>query len=168
MKVLRLLNERLEEIFLVVLMTAATLIVAAQIATRYLFHVPLPWSEEVARYLFIWLVWVGASYATKERKHICIDVVVSRLPRAGKKTCALISTAVWIVFLIFMAGISLKLTGSVYSGSQIAVGSGIPMWVPYAAIPVGMLLMLFRLLQNCWYDIKGVKFEDKEGMISAT
>ncbi|MFR6281512.1 MAG: TRAP transporter small permease [Lacrimispora saccharolytica] len=168
MKILRILNEKLEEVFLVILMTAATLIVTAQIVTRYVFKIPLPWSEEVARYLFIWLVWVGASYATKERKHICIDVVTSRLPKAGKKVCAAVSAVVWILFLIFMAGISLKLTASVYSGSQIAVGSKIPMWVPYAAIPTGMILMLFRLLQNCYYDIRGIKFEDKEGMISAT
>lgn len=168
MKFLRLLNERLEEIFLVILMTADTLIVAAQIASRFIFKIPLPWSEEVARYLFIWLVWVGASYATKERKHISIDVVISRIPKMGKKVCAVISTVVWIAFLIFMARISFKLTASVYGGSQIAVGSGIPMWIPYAAIPTGMIMMLFRLLQNCYYDIKGIKYEDKEGMISAT
>ena len=40
----------------------------------------LPWSEEIARYLFLWLTWVGASYATKERKHVSIDLVYEKLP----------------------------------------------------------------------------------------
>lgn len=162
MKVLRILNDKLEEIFLVVLMVADTAIVAAQVITRYLLKVPLPWSEEVARYMFIWLVWVGAAYATKEKRHISIDVLVTRIPNAGRKVCSVISTAVWIAFLICMAYLSFKLTKSVFGGSQVAVGSGIPMWIPYAAIPTGMILMLFRLLQNCYYDLKGRGNDGKE------
>lgn len=162
MKILRILNDKLEEIFLVILMTAATTIVAAQVITRYLLKVPLPWSEEVARYMFIWLVWVGAAFATKERRHISIDVLVSRLPAAGRKVCSVISTLVWIGFLVCMAYLSFKLTKSVFGGSQVAVGSGIPMWIPYAAIPTGMTLMLFRLLQNCYFDLTGGKKGEKE------
>lgn len=163
MKVLRFLNEKLEEIFLVILMSAATMIVAAQVFTRYLLKIPMPWSEETARYLFIWMVWVGASFATKERRHISIDVVVSRLPKAGRRGCLVVSTAVWIAFLTCMAYLSFKLTYSVFGGSQVAIGSGVPMWIPYAAIPTGMTLMLFRLLQNCFHDWKQMKKEEKGG-----
>ena len=53
MKVLKFLNERLEEIFLVILMIAAVAIVAAQVITRYVLKVSLPWSEEIARYMFL-------------------------------------------------------------------------------------------------------------------
>ena len=55
------------------------------------------------------------------------------------------------------------MTSSVYSGGQIAVGSGIPMWIPYASIPTGMTLMLIRLLQNCYHDIKASKAKKEEG-----
>ena len=56
---------------------------AMQVVTRYVFKIPLPWSEEMARYLFLWLTWVGASsYATKERKHVSIDLVYGEA--AGK------------------------------------------------------------------------------------
>ena len=154
MKVLRFLNERLEEVFLVILMIAATLLVAAQVVTRFILKVPLPWSEEIARYMFLWLTWVGASYATKERKHVRIDIIYEKLPVKGKKICTAISTVIWIVFLAVMVYLSVRLTASVASGGQIAVGSGIPMWIPYASIPVGMGLMLFRLLQNTVHDLK--------------
>lgn len=157
MKFLHILNEKLEEIILVIMMTAATVIVAAQVVTRYVFQVPLPWSEEIARYLFIWLVWLGAAFATKERRHIIIDVVVSRLPDSLRRYCFLISTAVWIVFLAAMFYLAMKLTISVYTGGQIAAGSGIRMWIPYAAVPTGMFLMLFRLIQNCVHDVKLMK-----------
>lgn len=154
MKVLKFLNERLEEVFLVILMIAATLLVAAQVVTRFILKVPLPWSEEIARYMFLWLTWVGASYATKERKHVRIDIIYEKLPEKGKKICTAISTVIWIVFLAVMVYLSVRLTASVASGGQIAVGSGIPMWIPYASIPVGMGLMLFRLLQNTVHDLK--------------
>ena len=162
MKVLKFLNERFEEVFLVILMVAATLLVAAQVVTRFILKVPLPWSEEIARYMFLWLTWVGAAYATKERKHVRIDIVYEKLPEAGQKVCTIISTVIWIVFLAIMVYLSVRLTASVASGGQIAVGSGIPMWIPYASIPVGMGLMLFRLLQNTVRDIKGAKAA-KEG-----
>ncbi|MDO4481512.1 MAG: TRAP transporter small permease [Bacillota bacterium] len=157
MKVLRVINNKLEEVFLVILMALAVIIVSAQIVTRFILKTPLPWSEELARYMFIWLVWVGAAFATKERKHIRIDVVVSRLPQIGQKACAIISTIIWIGFTIFMVYISVILTSSVMTGGQTGTGSGIPMWIPYSAIPVGMALMLFRILQNCYYDLKALK-----------
>lgn len=157
MKVLRVINNKLEEVFLVILMALAVIIVSAQIVTRFILKTPLPWSEEVARYIFIWLVWVGAAFATKERKHIRIDVVVSRLPQIGQKACTIISTIIWIGFTIFMVYISAVLTSSVMTGGQTGTGSGMPMWIPYSAIPVGMALMLFRILQNCYYDLKALK-----------
>lgn len=162
MKVLRVLNERIEEVFLVILMVVAVILVSAQIITRFVTKTPLPWSEELARYIFLWLTWVGAAFATKERKHITIDVVTERLPQLGKRACLVLSTLVWIGFLIFLIGISIILTQSVYQGGQTATGSGLPMWIPYLSIPVGMGLMLFRLLQNCYFDIKAMKGGNKQ------
>ena len=59
MKILKLLDEKLEEVFLVIILIAAVVIVAMQVVTRYVFKIPLPWSEEIARYLFLWLTWGG-------------------------------------------------------------------------------------------------------------
>ena len=53
MKILKLLDEKLEEVFLVIILIAAVVIVAMQVVTRYVFKIPLPWSEEIARYLFL-------------------------------------------------------------------------------------------------------------------
>ena len=156
MKILRLLNDKLEEVFLVVLMAIAVILVAAQVCTRWL-GIPLPWSEEVARYIFLWLVWVGAAYATKERKHISIDVLVKRFPQMGQKVCSVLVSLMWLAFVVFMIVVSIQLTSAVYQGGSTATGSGTPMWVPYASIPVGMALMLFRLVQNLIQDFRGSK-----------
>ena len=127
MKILKLLDEKLEEVFLVIILIAAVVIVAMQVVTRYVFKIPLPWSEEIARYLFLWLTWVGASYATKERKHVSIDLVYEKLPEKGQMICKVITNIIWLVFLLMMVRLSMKLTLSVASGGQTATGSGIPM-----------------------------------------
>ena len=71
MKVLKLIDEKLEEIFLVIILIAAVVIVAMQVVTRYVFKIPLPWSEEIARYLF--LADLGGGFlchqGKKTRKH---------------------------------------------------------------------------------------------------
>lgn len=146
--------DKFEEKFLVILMVIEVILVFLQILSRKIFKVSMPWSEELARYMFIWLVWVGASYATKERKHIVIDVLYERVSPKKQRIFKIISTIIWIVFLVFMSYISIKLTYSVYSGNQIAVGSGMPMWIAYLAIPVGVIMMLIRLIQNIIYDKK--------------
>ena len=100
MKILKLLDEKLEEVFLVIILIAAVVIVAMQVVTRYVFKIPLPWSEEIARYLFLWLTLVGASYATKERKHVSIDLVYEKLPEKGQMICKVITNIIWLVFLL--------------------------------------------------------------------
>lgn len=123
MKILKLLDEKLEEVFLVIILIAAVVIVAMQVVTRYVFKIPLPWSEEIARYLFLWLTWVGASYATKERKHVSIDLVYEKLPEKGQMICKVITNIIWLVFLLMMVRLSMKLTLSVASGGQTATGT---------------------------------------------
>lgn len=166
MKILKLLDEKLEEVFLVIILITAVVIVAMQVVTRYVFKIPLPWSEEIARYLFLWLTWVGASYATKERKHVSIDLVYEKLPEKGQMICKVITNIIWLVFLLMMVRLSMKLTLSVASGGQTATSSGIPMWIPYASIPTGMGLMAFRLIQNCYKDVKAYTEKKREANVN--
>ncbi|MDR1496717.1 MAG: TRAP transporter small permease, partial [Clostridiales Family XIII bacterium] len=141
MKVLRLINDRLEEIFLVVLMAFATGLVAAQVLTRHL-GIPLSWSEELARFCFLWLIWVGAAYATKKRKHIAIDIVINRLPKVGRNVLSIIVSTIIFAFLIFMVIESTIVLEGVISNKAIGIGTHLPMSVPYASVTVGVVLML--------------------------
>ncbi|MDR0853389.1 MAG: TRAP transporter small permease [Clostridiales Family XIII bacterium] len=153
MKVLRVLNERLEEVFLVILMAVAVILVAAQVITRNL-GIPLPWSEEIARFIFLWLIWVGAAYATKEKKHIAIDIISDKFKGKAKIVSEIFINLIWFGFLIFMIYYSTIMTMSVASGGAVSQTSGVPMWVPYASVPVGVILMLFRMVQNLILDFK--------------
>ena len=73
MKVLKWLDANLEKYCCVVLMSVMTVIIFVQVVARYVFQNSLSWSEELARYIFIWLVYLGISYGCQMRKHIKID-----------------------------------------------------------------------------------------------
>ena len=125
MKILKLLDEKLEEVFLVIILIAAVVIVAMQVVTRYVFKIPLPWSEEIARYLFLWLTWVGASYATKERKHVSIDLVYEKLPEKGQMICKVITNIIWLVFLLGYYLISVLRIVFILRIRKVGIGKGL-------------------------------------------
>lgn len=62
-------------------------LVFGNVVLRYAFNSGIAVSEEVARWLFVWLCFMGAVVAIKERAHLGTDMLVSRLPVAGRKAC---------------------------------------------------------------------------------
>ena len=80
-KVLHWLDENVEQYLCVVLLGVFTTILFIQVVMRYVFNNSLSWSEELARYLFIWLCFIGVSFGAKQMKHLKIDVFISVFPK---------------------------------------------------------------------------------------
>ncbi|MGI6038271.1 MAG: TRAP transporter small permease, partial [Limnochordia bacterium] len=66
--------EAIQGFFGVVLFTSLTAVVFLQVLTRYVFHSPVLWSEEMARFLFFWTALTGASISVKNQRHFVIEV----------------------------------------------------------------------------------------------
>ena len=154
MKFLRFLNDHLEEYLLVFLMVVEVVVVFAQVVTRYVFHSPLAWSEELARYMFIWLVWIGAAYATKMRKNIIIDVVCSKFKGNVKLISEIINFVLFVVLMLFMLWTTSTVMMQVYESNSIGTGTHLPMWIVWLSLPLSMALNLLRYTQNFVYDMK--------------
>ena len=60
-------------------------VVTAQIVMRYLFNSPLLWSEEFARYVYVWLVFIGSAYCVTQDKHVAVTLVTDRMPSMVRK-----------------------------------------------------------------------------------
>ena len=163
MKFLRFLNDHLEEYLLVFLMVVEVVVVFAQVVTRYVFHSPLAWSEELARYMFIWLVWIGAAYATKMRKNIIIDVVASKFKGATKLISEIINFVLFVVLMLFMLWTTSTVMMQVYESNSIGTGTHLPMWIVWLSLPLSMALNLLRYTQNFIYDMKHWNDDKKEG-----
>ncbi len=133
------------EICVVVPMTLAMIAVAfGQVVGRYFLNYAPAWCEEMARYLFVWVVFIGAPIAVREKGHMALTVVVDRLPRSVRWACHLSIYGVATLFLLVLTwqGIAMVVR-TVY---QVSPTLEISMRWVYLSIPVGGVLMLFHLL----------------------
>jgi len=82
---------KVAEAFLAVCMVSMVVMVFGNVVLRYIFNSGITVSEEMSRYVFVWLVFVGAVVAMRENAHLGVDTVVALLPRFGKKVCLAVS-----------------------------------------------------------------------------
>lgn len=138
----------IEKNLCIVLMAAILVALTIQVIGRYVFNNTPQWSEELARYLFIWLTFMGVGYAAKENAHIRIESFNNAWPKPIRKTIILIGELSWLVFNLIIIYISSKYTQTVFGTNQMSVAVKIGMGWVYLAIPVGYLLMSIRIIQN--------------------
>lgn len=160
--VLKKLWDNLEEYILVYSMMFSVALVFIQVVMRYVFSSSLSWSEELARYLFLWQIWLGASYAVKERRHLRIEVVKELIKsRKGKLCFELFSTSLWLIFSLFMVYEGGTLTKVLLWRGQVSPAMRIPMAYAYASVPVGCALMSARLCAEIAKNIRNVFAENR-------
>ena len=101
--------DNFEEYFCVWTMAIMTLLVFVQVVMRYVFSNSLSWSEEMARFIFLWLSWIGASYAVKERSHFRVEMFANMIPGAARRYFEYFVLIVWFVFSFILAWIGTEL-----------------------------------------------------------
>jgi TRAP-type C4-dicarboxylate transport system permease small subunit len=136
---------------LVVFGAVMSVIVMLQIIFRFVIYIPLPWSEELARYLMIWTGMVGSFVALREGRHIGVTLVVDRLPPRVAAGVAVFVQVLTILFLVILAKQGLAL--ALINLNQLSPAMRIPMFFPYLAVPVGAALMIIELAAGVLQDI---------------
>lgn len=147
------LDVKLEEWLLVASFILIILLVFIQVASRYVFNVPVGWSAELSRYLLIWITWISASYAIRKREHIRITLLVDRFSLKAKKVTELFVILVWSLFAFVMAFVGTEVVLALKMTGQTTSTLGVPMWVVYLIIPIGGFLMITRLIQQVYFVI---------------
>lgn len=150
MKLLKTLDENFEEYFLMMVLPIMTLLASAQIVFRYFLNFPLGWTEEVLRYLFIWLVYISISLGVKKRKHIKVDLILLLLPKKGKFIMSIFSNIMFILFAILISYYGYKsVFRLLFVYPQHSASIELPLWIPYLSVPFGLTLTVIRLIQDC-------------------
>ena len=106
------------------------------------------WAEELARYAIVWITFVGASVCVYKGAHIGVDVIMNVLSEKPKKILSIILAVFSLIFSVVFTYFSFKITMNVQGTNQVSSTMGIPMYLVYAAMPVGGLLMSIRYLQQ--------------------
>lgn len=120
-----------------------SVIVLLQVFFRFVIYVPFPWSEEISRYLMIWLGMLGSFVALRKGRHIGVTFLMERLPAAAHRVLAPLVQAALIGFLAVITREGWDL--ALFNASQKSPALMVPMIFPYLAIPVGAALMVLEL-----------------------
>lgn len=130
----------LEEAVLAVGLFTTTIVIFLNTVLRYGFSSSLTWAEELARYVVIWMTFIGMSVCVRNGSHVAMDVLVQRLPRKAQDGVWRLVNAVAVVASLYLAYVGwLVVTGVVRTGQKSAI-MGLPMWAMYMCVPLGSLL----------------------------
>lgn len=155
MKTGKSLITRIEEVVSSFCLSAMIVIISVQVFRRYVLQNSLDWSEELARYFFIWAVYIGCSFATKEDRHL--EVTILRHVNQGKWAKPITAIA-YILTIIFCGCVTVWGTQMVFflmNTGQKTQALEIRMFWIYIAIPLGMGLMCLRTCERLWLLLSG-------------
>jgi len=137
------------------ILVALVTVTFSQVVFRYLLQAPLAWSEELARFLLMWMASLSAAYAFKTRSHFALKFVVDRFNPSFQRAVATFVTLLVVTFLAVFAYQSLKFTIEVRN--MAAPATQMSMAVPYSSALVGSVLMLYYVIVNWWQDMSAGK-----------
>lgn len=162
-KVLKWLDENFEKYISVLLMSVSTVVIFIQVIMRYVFKNSLVWSEELARYCFIWLIFIAASYGCKKRAQIKIEAALKLFPKKARSYVIIVGDLLVLILTgyLFCSGISLVRFQIVYH--KVSPAIGLPMWVVYMAPVVGFGLIIIREIQVILAQVSALNQTDKNG-----
>lgn len=128
------------------LMLALVVVVFAQVALRYLTYQPLAWTEEMGRYIFIWLSLVGAAAGGRRGAHFVVDFLPRSLPQRASRLLRAGIRLIEASFYGLLAWGGLQIVRVTHLQQSASID--LPMSIPYAAIPAGaVLLSVYSLRQ---------------------
>jgi TRAP-type C4-dicarboxylate transport system permease small subunit len=124
--------DRAAFILVAALMGAMGVIAFMAVFYRFVLHDPITWSEEAARYMMVWVTFLG------------VTMFVEKLPEGARRK---VTFAAEIIIMVFLAAVTvqgIKLMIGLWG--QTSPAMDFPMWMPYLAIPVGSVYMFMHLL----------------------
>lgn len=153
---IRLIERYFEAFFMVVLMFLISIITGLQVFSRYVMDDAISWSEEVCRYMFIWMVFFGISYAIRQRRHIRILGIYSIVPDSVKKGLMVLADLLFLLFVVLLAINGTELCARIFKLGQLTPSLEFSMGYIYSSLPIGFTLAALRLVQGLYIRIRHI------------
>ena len=158
--ILQQLDKNAERWLLLVFYVLIVMTIGVEVVRRFVLSYSSTWGEEVARYSFIYLAWIGAASAVKERAHIRIDVILSFLSRTGQLIIYILGDIVMLCVAVLALFYSTEtfLTALKFEVKTHGLGVNLAWFI--AAVPIGFSLVVYRLLQSLKRDISMLRTDE--------
>lgn len=119
-----------------------SIVIVAQVLSRYFFHYTFPWSEELARYLMILTIFLGAALAWRTQSLIGLEIVAEKLSFNKRRILKIGVYLISILFFLILFFLGLSMVESVQDQRSPALQ--ISMSIPYAIIPIGAFVLILN------------------------
>lgn len=144
--------EKLEDGFLVALFLGALAALTAQLLSRYFLNYQFPWTEEMARFLFTWIVFFGAANIMRNSDLIAVTMIPDMMPDGARTALAVVMHAIGAVFFAVLAWTGTLLAIKVSTLPTIAMD--ISSAYEYGAVPAASALMCARSLHKLYFTAR--------------
>ena len=154
MGILKMLDKNIERWALLVFYTMLVVTMVVEVFRREIFAYSSIWGEEIVRYSFIYLAWIGAAVAVKDRGHIRIDVLFHYLPNRAKIGLYIFGDVVMFIVSFYAFFYSMESLGVAWKFGAVSDGLRVSMVWFKTAVPIGFTLVMFRILQSLYRDTR--------------
>ena len=140
--------DKFDTVASIILVTVMIISIFLQIIFRYLVEDALTWTEELARYAMIFVVYLGVGIGTKTDSHMGVTVVVDLFFGRARKIVAAITYIITIIIYIALFILTCKMVQRAIEAPQYSPAMRIPIFLMYAALPIGFGNAILRLAQK--------------------
>jgi C4-dicarboxylate transporter DctQ subunit len=147
-------DHNIEAWALLVFYTMLVITMAVEVLRREIFAYSSIWGEEIVRYSFIYLAWIGASAAVRERAHIRIDVLFNFCPVKVKAALYILGDLVMLSVAVIALVWSMDSVMTAIKFGSVTHGLRVPFALFLFAVPLGFSLMTYRLVQSIKFDLE--------------
>lgn len=147
----------IEEYAMVLFLAVMLLVVFVQVVLRYVFNSGLSWSEESARFLFMWIIWMSMSIGFRDKSHIRMTIISDRLTERGKKILDLIDNSLILIFSLYLAYLGWQYVGRLIHTHQTAPATKLPYALIYSCLPLSLSICSIRVVTDIIADVRRLK-----------
>ncbi|WP_108663226.1 TRAP transporter small permease [Acuticoccus kandeliae] len=148
MKALAKIAAGLEDLVAAILLVGGLGVYLFGALMRYVFNAPIEWGEEAALLLVVWGVMIGFAIGVREGSHISLHVLYDALNARGRRILDIVASVIGAGCGLFLVYGGVELVRVNHKLGRAALGTGLPMWLVYAIIPVSGALILLHFMLN--------------------
>lgn len=139
---------KIEERIIIVLMAVLTITAFTQVFFRFVIKSPLPWSEELMRFIFIWCIYIAAAAGVKRGVHVSVTFFISHMPKKIQRVLQMVIYSFCILLCVLVIFYGIQIIKMQITYGQVSAAMGIPIALVYTALPVGSCLIMYHFLEE--------------------
>jgi TRAP-type C4-dicarboxylate transport system permease small subunit len=152
--------DTIEKNALIIALAIMVIVIFTNVVMRYIFNSSLSWSEEFARYLFVWFSWIGVSAGVKDNEHLRVEFLSMALVKKGfikaDEAIKIIVALIWLATSWIVAYYGLEVITAQIEMHVLTPAMRIPVWTAYLSIPACSFVVGIRLILNIIVSAKVV------------